>query len=147
MEREREFVSVRACVCMRACVNSLPTSWAIAAAASRRGGSMSSRKVMAIQAKKRRPKGKKNRAGQNRRAAEGPVEPARLSEEEGRDTETGRHARSVHRQPRLLSVTPFHQRLPEEDAKGRELIRGLSGSKVKEVKEGRKGREKGGWGM
>lgn len=78
------------------------------------------------------------------RAAEGPVEPARLSEEEGRDTETGRHAHSGHRQPRLLSVTQFH---PEEDAKGRELIRGRSGSKVKEVKEGRKGREKGGWGM
>lgn len=78
------------------------------------------------------------------RAAEGPVEPARLFEEEGRDTETGRRTRSVHRQPRLLSVT---QRLPEEHAKGRELIRGLSGSKVKEVKERRKGREKGGWGM
>lgn len=37
-------MSVRACVCMRACVNSLPTSWAIAAAAGRRGGNMSSRK-------------------------------------------------------------------------------------------------------
>lgn len=87
------------------------------------------------------------------RAAEGPVEPTRLSEEEGRDTETDRHTPSLHREPRLLSVTQFYQRLPQEDAKGkgRRAEASVKDNKVKEEKEGRKegreGREKGGWGM
>ncbi|KAF3688584.1 hypothetical protein EXN66_Car004256 [Channa argus] len=44
--------------------------------------------VMAIQARKRRPKGKKDKTGHHRRAAEGLIDPARQREKEERDTET-----------------------------------------------------------
>lgn len=73
------------------------------------------------------------------RAAEGPVEPTRLSEEEGRDTEN-RQTRAQCTQnlgffPSHSSISGYQRRTPRG---GRETSRILSESKVKEVKEGRK---------
>ncbi|KAI9519700.1 hypothetical protein NQZ68_025838, partial [Dissostichus eleginoides] len=66
-EGARVEVSVYVCVCvyLRERIRLLPLSCPLLLRG--RGGNMSSRKVMAIQARKRRPKGKKDRTGHHRR--------------------------------------------------------------------------------